>query len=938
MKKRILLTALCAAAFFGAATGAALQTENVKAETTVGTPTVSIYAQTLALEENIHIKYAVATENVSESNESGLLVWRESQETYEYGTQDTLITVSNETLKEEENAYPVYAFAELSAKEMVDTVYAVAYVEAGGEYYYSPVKKYSILEYAYNMLGKTEAEGTDEESLKTLLNAMLAYGGAAQTYFGYKTETLASDKFCYVRIENATFADGFSYGLFEAGTEVIVTPDEGYELSATAAEYLTTNEAGEIVLTVPTEKTVDTTSFVIPSQGSQGLAYTLNADGVSYSVTGIGTCTDTEVVIPSIYEGLPVTKIGGEAFYNCGNLESVAIPDSVTDIGNFAFECCIGLTSIEIPNSVTILGDAAFNGCTSLTSAMIGNSITIISGKAFNRCSNLETVTIGNSVTSIEFSAFYECSSLTDIVIPDTVKSIDYCAFYGCVNLTSVTIGNGVTIINNYAFEACCSLTSVIIGEGVMTIGDSAFLDCSALKIIYYNGTAEDWAKISIGSSGNTPLTSATVYYYSEEEPTADGDYWHYDTDGVTPVVWVYVPSEGLAYALNSDGVSYSVTGSGTCTDTELVIPSIYEGLPVTGIGSSAFKGCNNLTSIVIPNSIETMGDYAISSCSNLKSATIGSNVWKIGASAFFDCGNLMEVTILEGVNSIGENAFKNCSNLIDVTIPSSVTSIGNGVFYGCSALQNLTLPEGIKSIANETFYGCVALSDIKIPESVLSIGSNAFYNCSALSTVTIPDKVKSIGIEAFYGCADLSELTIGNSVTSIGNMAFGRCQKLMSLTIPDSVTSVEYGAFSNCYNLENLTIGNGITELPMGIFALCSSLKKVVIPKNVTRIGSAFQDCTALESVLILGDVTNIGDYAFYNCSNLKIVYYNGAEEKWANVTIGSNNTPLTDATVYYYSENEPAVNEEGTAYDGNYWHYDTDGVTPVAWTKTKE
>lgn len=937
MKKRILLTALCAAAFVCA--GAALQTENVKAETETetGTPTVSIYAQTLALEENIHIKYAVATENVSESNESGLLVWRESQETYEYGTQDTLITVFNETLKEEENEYPVYAFAELSAKEMVDTVYAVAYVEAGGEYYYSPVKKYSILEYAYNMLGKTEAEGTDEESLKTLLNAILAYGGAAQTYFGYKTETLASDKFSYVRIENATFADGFSYGLFEAGAEVIVTPDEGYELSATAAEYLTTNEAGEIVLTVPTEKTVDTTSFVIPSQGSQGLAYTLNADGVSYSVTGIGTCTDTEVVIPSTYEGLPVTGIGSSAFKNCSNLKSVTIPDCITIIGHSAFDKCSELISITIPDGITRIGDALFRDCSNLASITIPDGVTSIGGDAFRSCSNLTSITIPEGVTSIEGYAFDYCNNLTSIEIPDSVTSIGNYVFGACSSLATITIPIRVTSISKSLFIGCSSLTSVTIVGKVTNVGESAFYYCDKLTTIYYNGTAEDWANVTIGSN-NTPLTSATVYYYSEEEPTADGDYWHYDTDGVTPVVWVYVPSEGVAYILNADGVSYSVTGIGTCTDTEVVIPSIYEGLPVTGIGSSAFKGCNNLTSIVIPNSIETMGDYAISSCSNLKSATIGSNVWKIGASAFFDCGNLMEVTILEGVNSIGENAFKNCSNLIDVTIPSSVTSIGNGVFYGCSALQNLTLPEGIKSIANETFYGCVALSDIKIPESVLSIGSNAFYNCSALSTVTIPDKVKSIGIEAFYGCADLSELTIGNSVTSIGNMAFGRCQKLMSLTIPDSVTSVEYGAFSNCYNLENLTIGNGITELPMGIFALCSSLKEVVIPKNVTRIGSAFQDCTALESVLILGDVTNIGDYAFYNCSNLKIVYYNGAEEKWANVTIGSNNTPLTDATVYYYSENEPEVNEEGTAYDGNYWHYDTDGVTPVVWTKTEE
>ena len=90
--------------------------------------------------------------------------------------------------------------------------------------------------------------------------------------------------------------------------------------------------------------------------------------------------------------------------------------------------------------------------------------------------------------------------------------------------------------------------------------------------------------------------------------------------------------------------------------------------------------------------------------------------------------------------------------------------------------------------------------------------------------------------------------------------------------------------------------------------------------------------------SVVIGNSVESIGDYAFYYCSSLTSVYYKGSAEDWAKITIGDYNDKLKKATRYYYTESEPALNAEGTAYDGNYWHYDTDGVTPVIWVYTKE
>ena len=133
----------------------------------------------------------------------------------------------------------------------------VDYVE-----YYSQVKPYSILEYAYNKLDKTEATPTDDEKLITLINAMLEFGGASQVYNNYALDRLANEEYAYVRIENATFSDGFNYGIYKVGTTEIITPNDGYFLSDNHAEYISTDENGQIILTIPSEKTIDTTSFI----------------------------------------------------------------------------------------------------------------------------------------------------------------------------------------------------------------------------------------------------------------------------------------------------------------------------------------------------------------------------------------------------------------------------------------------------------------------------------------------------------------------------------------------------------------------------------------------------------------------------------------------------------------------------------------------------
>ncbi len=320
------------------------------------------------------------------------------------------------------------------------------------------------------------------------------------------------------------------------------------EETSSSEEISSIEETSSSVETSSGDENQDESSTTPPTEG---LAYTLSNDESYYICSGLGSATATDIVIPSTYNDLPVTSIGRYAFYNCSSLTSVTIGNSVTSIGYRAFEDCSSLTGVYITDIAAWCAiEFDYGGYSNplyyaknlylnnqlVTNLVIPDGVTSIGEYAFYGCSGLTSVTIPDSITSIGFGAFGYCSSLTSVTIPDSVTSIGEYAFYGCSGLTSVTIRGDVTSIGLGAFWDCSSLTSITIPDSVTSIGSSAFEDCSSLTGVYYEGTESKWAAISINSSGNYSLTSATRYYYSESAPTDEGKYWRY-VDGV-PTAW----------------------------------------------------------------------------------------------------------------------------------------------------------------------------------------------------------------------------------------------------------------------------------------------------------------------------------------------------------------------------------------------------------------
>jgi len=567
-----------------------------------------------------------------------------------------------------------------------------------------------------------------------------------------------------------------------------------------------------------------------------------------------------------------------------GSIVSLAVPDYVsTTVG-------------KIP--VTSIGGKAFYECSTLTTADLGN-VDTVGNKAFAYCASLKTITIPSTVVKIGDYAFYKCAAATKLTTSSGLKSIGERAFYGCTGLKTATIANTVSSIGSSAFYGCkffdvdgTTALSAVPADiaGYKFTGTASKLVLSTKFVVGY----EFWKnglKYQVTSALSKDRQVALVGFSGAPSSLVVPSYVS-TTVGNIPVTSI----GGKAF--------YEC---GTLASADLG--------SVKTIGNKAFAYCTSLKSITVPSTVVTIGDYAFYKCSSATSLVTSAGLEKIGYRAFYDCTGLKSVTIGKNVSRIGGSAFYGCSfyDADGTTALSAVPEYLAGYKFTGSAsklvldtkfvvgyefwksglkyqvtsslakdrqlavvgysgcITSLVVPENVNtsaglfpvtSIGTKAFYGCTTLKSADIG-SVTTIGTKAFAGCSSLETLSTLKNVSSVSSYAFFGCDSLTKVVISGTGSSIGASAFSGCDGLKVVKILGSGISLGDYAFNGCASLSTLNL-SGVKTIGFKTFMNCTSITKLALPNVTTITKYAFYGCDSISSIEFGASLKGIGSYAF--------------------------------------------------------------------------
>ena len=634
---------------------------------------------------------------------------------------------------------------------------------------------------------------------------------------------------------------------------------------------------------------------------SKGLAYSVNDDGKTCTITGIGECSDSIIIIPFVIDGYEVVKISDKAFLGCAYMSGLAIPSTVVEIGEKAFFACSSLGGIIIPNGTVSIGNYAFGSCSKIKNVLIPESVTHIGDGAFADTPKLESISVDESnmvYTSINGSLYTKgglslvrytnAKASTEFIAPDSVVEIKEKAFSSSANLVSITLPEGVKSIGSLAFDNCSALKTLNIPTSLEDISDSAF----------------DGFNIQYNEYENA------CYLGNSENPY---------------IVLISAKSNEITECDIPDGTKFIYTNAFMNCKSLLAI-AIPDGL--VSVGGGAFDGCSAITSISLPATVTNIGDGAFAYCNSLESISVADgceSYHSINGNLYSTSNSTLiayalgksdkEFSIPEGVKAIGSRAFEGNVKLTSISIPESLESIDANAYDYLKKIQSIAVAES--NSAYKVVDGCLMSYDGK---------TFILYTKGADNTeFSIPEGVTIIGENAFSSATKLESISIPDSVTTISDGAFKYCSKLLSVTIPNSVTSIGNSAFWNCSELASVSIGNSVLTIGESAFNRCKKLEFVTIPNSVTSLGgSAFWDCTSLRGIVIGKNVKSIGSSALGNCSSLEVIYYHGSESNWNSIAKNQNNTVSDGTALCFYSEAKPST-------EGGFWHY-VDGA-PTKW-----
>lgn len=496
---------------------------------------------------------------------------------------------------------------------------------------------------------------------------------------------------------------------------------------------------------------VATRSLNTDNKDNQGLTYTLNADHTATVANYDNHTPDGVIDIPDTVKkdniDYTVTAIGYSAFGSLStpiNVSSVFIPATVLSIGDSAFIYCDALTTVTFAENSQLksIERAAFWGSEHVHP-------------------RFKEIKIPDSVETIGNGAFYECRDLERIALPSALQTLSSVTFYNCTALSEVTFPASLKTIESSAFSGCRNLSEVKLPASLTAIQSSVFHLCINLKTVSYDGSLEQWSRI-----------------------TADNDVLGYSCPSL--VMSDYTAQFILVKNGFLDPPPKTVTITKyTGTESTVILPSTINSWPVTKIGEDAFQDNTTITSVTIPASVTEIGSNAFADCTNLTSVHYEGD-WsnltiQSGNPAVQDAANapLFDFEFIPPDNTaVIVTNYKYKGTAADVTIPSRyqgkpVTTIGHAAFFN-SAVTSVTIPDSVTAILDGAFEKCSELTNISIPNSVTSIGLSAFAHCTSLKSITLPSSLSTIGNFAFDGCPSLMTVTYPGSKTQWDAIAKG--------------------------------------------------------------------------------------------------------------------------------------------------------------------
>lgn len=640
-----------------------------------------------------------------------------------------------------------------------------------------------------------------------------------------------------------------------------------------------------------------------------------------------------------------VISIGNNAFKDCASLTTIDISDSLTSIGSNSFKNCSLLLKTPDLNNVNMIGDNAFEGCLLLTDIESLDVSSSLGENVLKACKNIAKITMsfkddiekfyvsslfGKKDEQYNNEDFYIVTLLNHIqyVAPNSLKQIEFntngkIPDYLCYGLTSITKvtdkSSSTTNIGKHAFDGCTNLIDFIIQNSTISLIDEyAFQNCTSLTTMP-EFHLEEVKKYAFANC-NSMLVAPSL-----EDVNYIGDYAF---SGCSLITSIKVPNASymglnslygcssltelevpfVGTTINSSENFGAIFGTSSYDNSYMVTqyPKTYyipNGLVRLTISGTSIRGyaCENLlslTTLIVNDSVESIGQGAFSGLNSLESITLpfvgeSRNSGYIFAYIFgaYDSNNLPEgmpstlkkVCITDDV-SISYRAFEKCTMLEDITIPDNVDYIGEQAFNECSNLSKLNSDEA---------------GVFNIPENVTVIGDCTFSNCKSVKEVTLGE-VEKIDYRAFASCSMISkfnsknekELIIPNCCETIGVFAFSGLKLITKVVVPDSVSSIEHGAFEACDSIEEITLpfvgqkenlSDDSSFRAFGFIFGCfssnlsemmpSKIKKVTITKQSIIPNDAFRYCRTIEEIYLVNCIDSEGSNAYYGC-NAKIEY----------------------------------------------------------------